>query len=93
MLGQRKQKEYIQAVKLREQGKSIKEIARKLNISSSTVSLWVRHIPLSPGQKARLKDKVFKALQKGRIKAEKVQRALRFKYRRILVKQAINQIE
>ncbi len=92
MLGQRKQKEYIQAIQLREQGKSVKEIARKLNVSSSTVSLWVRHIPLSPGQKARLKDKVFKALQRGRIKAEKVRRASRLKYKRALIKEAISQI-
>lgn len=63
----RKPKEREKAIELRKEGRSVKEIARLLNVSSSTVSLWVRHIQLSPSQKQRLADKVFIALQKGLI--------------------------
>jgi transcriptional regulator with XRE-family HTH domain len=34
----------------REQGQSIKEIARAVGVSCSSVSLWVRDIELTPAQ-------------------------------------------
>lgn len=40
----------IKARKLRREGKSIKSIARRLRVSSSTVSLWCKDIKLSPDQ-------------------------------------------
>ncbi|MCK9446073.1 hypothetical protein M0Q50_04185 [bacterium] len=40
----------IEARKLRKSGKSIKEIKRNLNVSLSSVSLWVRDIKLSKKQ-------------------------------------------
>lgn len=39
-----------QALKLRQDGKSIKYIAKNLNISTSTTSIWCRNIELSPEQ-------------------------------------------
>lgn len=79
------------AIQLRKQGKSIKEIASLLNVSSSTVSLWVRHIILSSKQKQRLVKKVFDTLQRGRKKALKVQKQSREYARKILLKEAIKE--
>ncbi len=49
----------IQARELRSKGESIKTIARDLNVSSSTASLWCRDIILTPLQIAKL-EKNFK---------------------------------
>jgi transcriptional regulator with XRE-family HTH domain len=38
----------------REEGLSIKAIARRLDVSASSVSLWVRDVPLTPEQEAVL---------------------------------------
>ena len=45
-----KPEERIKARQLRKAGESIKEIARKLEVSPSSVSLWCRDIKLSPDQ-------------------------------------------
>lgn len=45
-----KPKERLQARKLRQQGKSIKEIAKEIGVSPSTVSRWTRDIELTPQQ-------------------------------------------
>ncbi len=44
------------AIRLREQGYSIKAIAQKLNVAKSSVSLWVREIKLDDATLARLKQ-------------------------------------
>ena len=50
-----KKQEKIKARKLRrEEGLSVKKIAKELSVSPSSVSLWVRDIKLSDEQKARL---------------------------------------
>lgn len=45
-----KQREKEVALSLRRQGKSVGEIATRLKVSKSTVSLWCRNISLSPAQ-------------------------------------------
>lgn len=40
----------LQAKELRKNGKSIREIANELNVAKSSVSVWVRDIPLSKEQ-------------------------------------------
>jgi transcriptional regulator with XRE-family HTH domain len=42
----------------RDEGASIKKIARRLGVSVSSISLWVRDIELSPEQRAALRNKV-----------------------------------
>lgn len=88
----RKPEERKKAIELRQKGKSVKEIGKRLNVSSSTVSLWVRHIPLSPKQKQRLQNKVFNALQRGRKKAERVLKHLRKIKRSKLAKEALKKL-
>jgi transcriptional regulator with XRE-family HTH domain len=41
----------------REEGRSIKEIARLLGVSRSSVSLWVRDVELTPEQHAALRER------------------------------------
>ncbi len=52
-----KSKEKIKARRLRKEGESIKEIAKMLSVSSSSVSLWCRDVELSANQKQKLKDR------------------------------------
>jgi transcriptional regulator with XRE-family HTH domain len=47
----------LKAESLRRQGKSIKEISKKIGVSQSTASRWCRTITLSPEQNERLEEK------------------------------------
>jgi predicted transcriptional regulator len=50
-------KEKIKARKFREEGYSINEISKKLNVAKSSVSLWVRDIKLNPKQLKNLSER------------------------------------
>jgi transposase-like protein len=43
---------------LRTHGRSVKEIAHTLGVSKSSVSLWVRHVELSPQARERLASRI-----------------------------------
>ena len=45
----------FEAIRLRKTGKSIKNIAKTLNVSVGSVSSWCRDVKLSPSQKRKLK--------------------------------------
>jgi transposase len=45
------------AIGLRETGLSYRQITEQLGVSKSTVSLWVRHVPISREQQDRLKQR------------------------------------
>lgn len=62
-----KSKERIKARELRTQGVSVKEIAKILSVSKSTASLWVRDIILSLEQLEKLRQKLIKGGEKGRL--------------------------
>ena len=51
-----KDKEYEQARELRVRGYSLREICRLVPASKSTISVWIRDIPLSQEQLERLND-------------------------------------
>lgn len=57
------------ARRLRTQGKSLNEIARKLQIAKSSVSLWVRDIPLTRAVKRRLARRILAGSAEGRRKS------------------------
>jgi transposase-like protein len=63
----------------REQGLSIKEIARQIGVSPSSVSVWVRDIDLSEDQHAalRLENRIYDGQIKGRAIAAAHRRAER----------------
>ena len=58
--------EKLAALKLRRQGWSIKDIAKDLQVSPGSVSLWCQNISLTKSQKALLKEKQNLAGQRGR---------------------------
>ena len=49
-----KQHEHKKAIQLRKKGNSIKSIAKKLNISTSTANIWLKNVELTQEQKDRL---------------------------------------
>jgi transposase-like protein len=57
----------IEALKLRREGKSIKEIASRVDVARSTASVWCREISLSKKQKDKLYKKMVDAGHKGRL--------------------------
>lgn len=48
--------EHHNAINLRKEGLSVREIAKKLNVSKGTVSIWTRDIELTEEQKNKLLD-------------------------------------
>lgn len=54
------------ARKLRTQGKSLNEIARRINVAKSNVSLWVQNTPLTRTAQHRLAERIRKGSAKGR---------------------------
>jgi hypothetical protein len=52
-----KTREKEEARKLRHDGYSVKDIARKLYVSLSSASLWVRDVPLTEEQRLKLQEK------------------------------------
>lgn len=62
-----KSKERIIATDLRKAGKSILEIAKRLHIAKSTVSLWCRDIALTPRQINRLAHNSILGIRRGQL--------------------------
>lgn len=62
-----KSEERLKAYELRRQGESVKEIARQLGVSSSSVSLWVRDMHLTKMQKDYLKTRMIAGGNRGRL--------------------------
>lgn len=85
-------KEKNEACKLRLEGKSIRAIASKLNVSSASVHNWCRDIELTTSQKDKLHKKSIFALQQGRKKAVEVKREKRHTKVELLRKKAKEEI-
>lgn len=69
--------EKIQALKLRKNGSSIKDIAKILKVSRSTASVWCRDVVLTSKQKDILFKKQISSGQSGRLKGALVNREKR----------------
>lgn len=87
-----KSKEKNQALELRQKGKSIKDIAKRLKIAKSTVSLWCRDIKLTPEQTQKLYEKMVRSGYKGRMKGARIQYERRLKRIEEWKKRGIEQI-
>lgn len=74
-----KSKQKIRAIELREEGESIKEIAKKINVAKSTVSLWCRDIILTSSQIKKLHEDMVKGSYVGRMKGARMQYERRIK--------------
>jgi hypothetical protein len=62
-----KTEEKKKAFALRRYGLSIKEIGKKLGVSSSTISIWVRNLELTPQQTKRLNARMLAGGHRGRM--------------------------
>ena len=80
------------ALKLRQKGRSINEIATKLNVAKSTVSSWCRNVQLGPEQVERLSKRQKSGSYKGRMKFLERIRGERIKETTFLRKQGIKEI-
>lgn len=67
----------IKAREERKKGESVKEIAEKIGVSKSTVSLWVRDVILSVKQMEVLKKRKIKGWELARLKGSLVQKQKR----------------
>lgn len=77
------------AVKLRKRGLSYKEILKKIDVSKSTLSLWLREIELTPEQKNRLENK----MDRVRYEVAKRKVAQRIKRTNDIIKEAKNEVK
>jgi len=69
----------IKARQLRSKGESVKEIAKKIKVAKSTVSLWVRDIILSVEQIEQLRKRALKGAELGRFRSALMQKHKRLK--------------
>ncbi|HZJ18457.1 MAG TPA: hypothetical protein VFD45_02460 [Patescibacteria group bacterium] len=69
----------IEARRLRKKGISVNEIARKLSISKSTTSTWVRDIILTIKQLEKLRKSSIKGAELGRLRSAFLQKEKRLK--------------
>ena len=74
-----KSDERNKAIELRKGGGSIKEIAKKVGVSKSSVSLWCRDIMLTPEQIETLQKRVIKGSYRGRLLGSRIQHERRIK--------------
>ena len=67
----------IQARQLRRKGQSIKDIAKRLEVSQSTTSIWCRDIKLSERQTNKLLKSKEKKITAGRLRGAFIQKMKR----------------
>lgn len=65
-----------QALALRKQGLSYREILENVHVAKSTLSLWLRSVGLSKKQRQRLTDKKLRAMARGwaKVRANRISR-------------------
>lgn len=69
-----------QARELRKEGLSVKEIAKKLHVSSSSTSTWVRDIPLTKQQREKLLKRELRGAEIGRFRSAEIRRERRLQF-------------
>jgi transcriptional regulator with XRE-family HTH domain len=69
----------LEAIRLREQGQSVRDIATKLGVAKSSASLWTRHIILSVEQLENLTKNSLRGGALGRIRGALSQKISRLK--------------
>jgi len=67
----------LEAIRLRRQGGSVRDIAKKLDVSKSTTSLWTRDIILSVEQAEKLNANLVAGARKGRLISALIQKRRR----------------
>jgi len=87
-----KLKEKKQAIGLRSQGLSYKEIRKTVSVSKSTLSRWCRDVIMSPTQLEKLQQKRLKGAERGRIAGAKKQQFERIKRTKRLLEEGKKEV-
>lgn len=77
---------------LRQKGLSLGLIFQTTAVPRTTIRTWIKDIVLSKHQTEALKNRVQKALQKGRIKSQRIQKDKKLKNEKNLMEIGINEI-
>jgi hypothetical protein len=85
-------KEHILAVEMRKEGKSILEIAQKLNVAKSTVSVWCRDISLTEQQINLITRNRALGIRKGQLVSAERKRAMRLARVEVFRKQGLSRL-
>jgi predicted transcriptional regulator len=88
-----KYKKRIIARRMRSEGESVRVIAKGLDVSKSTVSIWVRDIILSVDQMEKLLQRRIKGGELGRIKGSLVQKRRRIELQEKMKKEGIKRFK
>jgi len=80
----------LEAIKLRRKGKSYKEILGRLKVSKSTLSLWLRNVPLTPSQRHRI---YITLKQQNAYKLAKKKQAYKLELTKKIIDESINEFE
>src|SRR5579859_1824838 len=83
----------IEARKLRKKGESVRSISKKLIISKSSVSIWVRDIILSIEQLENLRKSQIKGGERGRIIGSLMQKHRRMDLIEKYKKEGVNELQ
>ena len=67
----------LEAIRLREQGESVRDIAKKIGVAKSSASLWVRHVILTLDQAEKLNSNSVKGRLGGGLKGALIQKQAR----------------
>ena len=81
------------ALAMRKQGRSINDIAKKLYLSKSTVSIWCRGVNLSEKQKKILAEKSEEGRKRGRLIGAKINREKKLSKVEFFKKKALEDIK
>lgn len=76
------------ATKLRKDGFSYKDILSEISVSKSTISNWLKDLPITPEEKKLLKERADSNISRGRIKSATANRRNRLEKEKILFGQA-----
>lgn len=87
-----KSQKQIEARNLRGKGESIKEIAKRLKVSKSSVSIWCRNIELSPRQIQKLHRRMVMGSYIGRLKGARIQKERREQKIKYYIEQGAKEI-
>lgn len=83
-----KVQEKQKAIRLRKSGYTYNEISKKLLIAKSSLSLWLKDLPLTEKEKSYLKSRRDSNITKGRIRAASANRENRLERERVYVEDA-----
>jgi transposase-like protein len=87
-----KSEEKLQALALRRDGASIKEIAKSLDVSAGSVSKWVQDIELTDEQQEFLRSRQIASGHRGRMMGAEVNRRKKLEQIRLAEEEAANEI-